>query len=207
MKNVSKYLFAVSGLLLCAGLVQAADEECDSVKHRQSKSEECDSVKHRQSKSEECDSVKHRHSKSEECNSVKHRQSKFNKGMKFDSMDANSDGGISISEFNEHSSRRFKKLDANSDGKITSEELQGNHGKKASRRGTTHLDKRFYSADANHDGGLDKAEANSMPMLTTYFGQVDSDNDGKVTRQEYFDAMPLLHRAKQIDTSGKSQAL
>jgi len=170
MKNVSKYLLAVSGFLLCAGLAHA---DADG----------------------------------EECDSVKHKQSKFNKGIKFDSMDANSDGGISKSEFNEHSSKRFEELDANSDGKITSEELQGNHGKKMGRRGTTHLDKRFYSADANHDGGLDRKEANAMPMLTTYFDQVDSDKDGKVTRQEYFDAMPLLHRAKQIDTSGKSQKL
>jgi hypothetical protein len=31
--------------------------------------------------------------------------------------------------------------------------------------------------------------------------------DGKVTRQEYFDAMPLLHRGKNMDTSGKSQSM
>jgi len=174
MKNVSKYLLAISGFLLCASLAHADDEECDSVKHKQSKSSQ---------------------------------------GIKFDSVDTNNDGGISKSEFNEyyakHNSMHFKELDANSDGKITSEELQGNHGEKMKMgsRGTTHLDKRFYSADVDHDGGLDKVEAKSMPMLTTYFSQVDSDKDGKVTRQEYFDAMPLLHRAKQIDTSGKSQSL
>jgi len=151
------------------------------------------------------------HADGEECDSVKHKKSESNKGVKFDSVDTNNDGGISKSEFNEyyakHNSKHFKQLDANSDGKVTSEELQGNHDNQLGGRGTTHLDKRFYSADANHDGGLDMEEAKSMPMLTTYFSEVDSDKDGKVTRQEYFDAMPLLHRAKQIDTSGKSQAL
>jgi hypothetical protein len=36
---------------------------------------------------------------------------------------------------------------------------------------------------------------------------VDTNKDGKVTRQEYFDAMPLLHGVKKIDTSGKSQSM
>lgn len=73
--------------------------------------------------------------------------------------------------------------------------------------GTTHLDQRFYAADANHDGGLDREEAKNMPMLTKYFDEVDTNKDGKVTRQEYFDAMPLLHGVKKIDTHAKPQSM
>ena len=73
--------------------------------------------------------------------------------------------------------------------------------------GTTHLDQRFYAADADHDGGLDRDEARNMPMLSKYFDEVDANKDGKVTRQEYFDAMPLLHGVKKIDTHAKPQSM
>ena len=64
-----------------------------------------------------------------------------------------------------------------------------------------------FMADTNHDGGLDREEAKNMPMLSMYFDEVDANKDGKVTRQEYFDAMPLLHGAKKMDMSGKSQSM
>ena len=70
--------------------------------------------------------------------------------------------------------------------------------------GTIHLDKRFNAADANHDGGLNREEAKNMPMLLQYYKEVDSNKDNKVTRKEYFDAMPLLHSGKP---GKKSQSL
>jgi hypothetical protein len=92
-------------------------------------------------------------------------------------------------------------------------ETQGGHGNGIEyadgsvphNDGTTHLDERFRAADKNHDGGLDREEAKQMPMLSQYFDEVDTNKDGKVTRQEYFDAMPLLHGVKKIDTSGKAK--
>ena len=87
-------------------------------------------------------------------------------------------------------------MDANGDGKISHDEMDAGH-KKRPNNAATHLDKRFQAADANNDGGLDREEAKEMPMLTMYFDEVDSNKNGKVTRQEYFDAMPLLHRAKE----------
>lgn len=71
--------------------------------------------------------------------------------------------------------------------------------------GATHLDERFNAADKDHDGGLDREEAKQMPMLSQYFDEVDTNKDGKVTRQEYFNAMPLLHGIKKIDTSGNAK--
>lgn len=130
----------------------------------------------------------------------------------FKSIDTNGDGNISKAEFETHYANHdamgMRHVDSGMSGKRSHEEMSG--GKVpdvGSSPATAHLDKRFLAADANHDGGLDKAEADGMPMLTTYFDQVDSNHDGKVTRQEYFDAMPLLHRGKNIDTSGKAQAL
>jgi len=70
--------------------------------------------------------------------------------------------------------------------------------------GTAHLDQLFYAADVNHDDGLDRREAQHMPMLTQYFTEVDSNKNGKVTRQEYFEAMPLLHGVKHINPANQT---
>jgi Ca2+-binding EF-hand superfamily protein len=154
------------------------------------------------------------HADGEKCDSPMHNQSNVSQqqGIMFKAVDTNGDGAISKAEFNayyaKHNAIHFKEMDANKDGKITPEEMLAASGQQmGSSDGTTHLDQRFKAADANHDGGLDKTEANGMPMLTAYFDQVDSNHDGKVTRQEYFEAMPLLHRGKQIDSSGKAQTL
>ena len=128
-------------------------------------------------------------------------------GMTFQKLDTNHDGVISKDEFNAFNEGHFQSLDANHDGKLTPNEVMGGYtGSMASESATSHLDRRFNAADANHDGGLDRNEAQYMPMLTKYFDQVDTNKDGKVTRQEYFDAMPLLHGAKNIDTSAKPSA-
>ncbi len=149
------------------------------------------------------------HAEGEACDENMHgRQHVRMEGADFDQIDANHDGVISIAEFNHFKSRQFKSLDSNKDGKLTPAELQGGQSPEMGHSGgTTHLDQRFQAADANQDGGLDRNEAVNMPMLSKYFDEVDSNKDGKVTRQEYFDAMPLLHGAKNIDTGGKSQAM
>ena len=154
------------------------------------------------------------HADGEKCDSPMHNQSNVSQqqGNQFKSIDTNGDGAISKAEFNayyaKHNAKHFKEMDANGDGKITPLEMMGSGSQQAGNgSATAHLDNRFNAADANHDGGLDKKEANGMPMLTVYFEQVDANHDGKVTRQEYFDAMPLLHRGKNIDSSGKAQTL
>lgn len=114
-------------------------------------------------------------------------------------MDLNGDGKVTKAEFDAFQSGQFAALDENHDGVLEGDELQGRNRNSA----TAHLDRRFNAADANHDGGLDRTEAGAMPMLSIYFDEVDANKDGKVTRQEYFDAMPLLHRAKQ----GRSDSL
>ncbi len=152
------------------------------------------------------------HADGEQCDSAKHNQTMSSQeGIMFNSVDTNSDGAISKTEFDayyaKHNAQHFSKMDANQDGKLTPDEMHAGHEMPtAATTGTTHLDKRFSAADADHDGGLNREEAQNMPMLTQYFKQVDADNDGKVTRQEYFNAMPLLHSGKSMP-GGKIQSL
>lgn len=135
--------------------------------------------------------------------------------MTFKKLDTNGDGVISKKEFNAFNAKHFKELDTNKDGKLSLEELQGGpkpgmgpgNGGAMHGDGTTHLDQRFNAADTNHDGGLDREEAKQMPMLSQYFDEVDANKDGKVTRQEYFDAMPLLHGAKNIQPKAKTESM
>lgn len=148
----------------------------------------------------------------EKCDSPMHDQKHTMMGGNiFGSADSNRDGTVSKKEFNayyaKHNAKHFNELDANHDGKLTANEMQGNAPKPEiiTSGGTAHLDNRFSAADINHDGGLDQDEAANMPMLAKYFSEVDSNHNGKVTRQEYFDAMPILHGAKNIPIGGASQ--
>ncbi len=123
----------------------------------------------------------------------------------FKEVDVNGDGAISKAEFNAFQAGHFKRMDANGDGKITRDEMEARH-KKWMGKGTTHLDKRFNAADANRDGGLNRAEAKVMPKLSMYFDEVDANKDGKVTRQEYLDAMTMLHRGKKMNPGGQQES-
>lgn len=148
----------------------------------------------------------------EKCDSPKHNQTMSSKdGITFGSVDTDSDGAISKKEFDayyaRHNAKHFQEIDTNQDGKLTPDEMHGGQNKAPEHsNGTTHLDQRFNAADADHDGGLDRTEAKNMPMLLQYYKEVDANKDGKVTRQEYFDAMPLLHSGKPMPGS-KAQAL
>jgi hypothetical protein len=118
-------------------------------------------------------------------------------GGRYGEMDANGDGMVSKSEFDDYHSRQFNEMDGNKDGKLTLDEMNAGPKMPMGNSATAHLDRRFNAADSNHDGGLDRTESGAMPMLSMYFDEVDANKDGKVTRQEYFDAMPLLHRVKR----------
>jgi len=126
--------------------------------------------------------------------------------LAFKKMDANGDGVVSKNEFNEFNARHFKEMDANKDGKVTREEMNAS-ASKVIRNGLTHLEERFAAADTDHDGGLDRKEAEAMPVMLAYFDEIDTDKNGKITREEYLAAMPLLHRAKNIGPKVKDQSL
>lgn len=205
MKKITQSLAVVFSLALSVTLAHAEEEKCDSPMHNQKQveAEKCDSPMHNQKNAEveKCDSPMH------------NQQHSVMGGDIFGSADANHDGAVSKKEFNayyaKHNAKHFNELDANHDGKLTANEMQGNSPKPEiiTSGGTAHLDNRFAAADTNHDGGLDQDEAINMPMLTKYFSEVDGNHDGKVTRQEYFDAMPILHGAKNIGMGSKPQSM
>jgi Ca2+-binding EF-hand superfamily protein len=208
MKTIPSLVAILFGFVIGANCALAEGEKCDSTKHKHAEGEKCDLPGHDQ---------KHAvsHAEGEKCDSPKHdRKHRRMGGDILGSADSNHDGAVSKKEFNayytKHNSKHFKELDTNRDGKLTADELQGSVPKPVappSSGGTSHLDNRFAAADVNHDGGLDAEEAVNMPMLSKYYSEVDSNKDGKVTRQEYFDAMPILHGAKNVPMGGASQSM
>jgi hypothetical protein len=50
----------------------------------------------------------------------------------------------------------------------------------------------FDDCDRNGDGWLDKSEAGGVPGLSANFERADADGDGRLSRQEFDRAMPLL---------------
>lgn len=178
MKRTISCLAAVTGIVMSTSLALAQGDHCDENMHGLT------------------------HTKS---------QGADNGGL-FSRLDTNGDGVISKAEFDAFNAEHFKNLDTNKDGNISPDELRAAQNQVPPNQGmhsdgTTHLDQRFYAADVNHDGGLDREEAVNMPMLSKYFDEVDTNKDGKVTRQEYFDAMPLLHGVKKMDITGRSQSM
>jgi Ca2+-binding EF-hand superfamily protein len=151
---------------------------------------------------EKCDTHKGRHAQG-----MHHDGKGCDHGDMLKEMDADKDGTVTKSEFDSfHALRQaehFAKMDANKDGKLTGDELTCKHDRSARLDRAEHLAKVFDKADANKDNSLDAKEVKDMPMLSKNFKAVDANKDGKVTREEFFDAMPILHRGKGMDGSGK----
>ncbi|HEY0664801.1 MAG TPA: hypothetical protein VGD24_01920 [Gallionella sp.] len=121
-----------------------------------------------------------------------------NHGDMLKDMDADKDGSVSKSEFDSYHAQRqakhFAEMDANQDGKLSGDEMTCKHDRSARLERAEHMAQVFDKADANKDNSLDAKEVKDMPVLSRNFKEIDADKNGKVTREEFFDAMPVLHR-------------
>jgi len=55
------------------------------------------------------------------------------------------------------------------------------------------MGERLRSADKDGDGAISAEEAKTMPMLADHFAEVDTNHDGKVTREE----MKAVHHQRR----------
>jgi len=108
--------------------------------------------------------------------------------QKFNAADSNHDGNISQSEWqsaqlreaNEH----FQKLDANRDGKISRTEMDQARESRMGQRGERG-GQRMKALDTDGDQMLSKAEiGDKMPKLAADFDRLDTNRDGKLSRDE-----------------------
>ena len=65
------------------------------------------------------------------------------------------------------------------------------------------IGKLFEKADANHDGMLTRKEAESIPVLSAQFNDMDINQNGEVTRQEMLALMKMkkMHHGRNTEIS------
>ncbi len=106
-----------------------------------------------------------------------HHRRGGHRGMHLERADANNDGAITRDEFLARPTQMFARLDANSDGVISAEERpqRRERAERGERQGRRH-------ADANNDRQISQSEF--VAMGASRFERLDSNGDGRVTREE-----------------------
>ena len=96
--------------------------------------------------------------------------------------DTNKDGFVDRKEWAAGQEARFKLLDTNGDGKLTKDELFVGNGTPPSDRQIRSQATYFGLLDADKDGGVSKAEF--MAQAERNFARCDLDKDGRITTAE-----------------------
>jgi len=113
---------------------------------------------------------------------------------RFTASDRNRDGKLSFAEWqearNKKMSEQFRKLDGNNDGALSQDELRQGHQQRRQMRGAHRQQAearrtKLRALDIDKDQALTRAEiGDRMPKLSENFERIDSNRDGKLTREE-----------------------
>lgn len=102
-------------------------------------------------------------------------------------LDKDGDGRVSRAEATsaatDRANKRFDAIDADKDGYLTQEEVD-NARVKAKSDMKRAAEQRLGQADTDGDGAISREEAKSLPMLNRNFDRLDTNKDGKITRDE-----------------------
>lgn len=114
--------------------------------------------------------------------------------QRFEQLDANKDGKVTLAELTQSKESWLGKVDANKDGVATAAEVEQSHEALHAER----VARMFEKRDANKDGRLTQAESQ---MPERWFARSDADNDGALTAAELA-KRPARGKGEQ---AGKSQ--
>jgi Ca2+-binding EF-hand superfamily protein len=144
----------------------------------------------------------------------------------FAELDANNDGKVTREEFQTGKLARFQRADQNKDGFVTAAELaaarKAEHGKRidelfknsdkdadgrlSKAEATDMHEKKFAHLDANSDGFIGKDEAKQVEPPkhggakgAGWFGKLDTNADGKLSRSELDQGGELFDRLDRDD--------
>jgi Ca2+-binding EF-hand superfamily protein len=109
--------------------------------------------------------------------------------MRFDRMDKDSNGDITLDEFSAAMANRMTEADTDHDGKVTVAELAAEIEKMRAERMAKRIIDRF---DTNGDGVLTKAEVESRQKKM--FALLDRNDDGKIEKSEQPHHRPMQRK-------------
>jgi Ca2+-binding EF-hand superfamily protein len=104
----------------------------------------------------------------------------------FKALDIDGDRMVSLAEAQQGAPQlasRFNELDGDKDGLLSIDEVLAGQPIR-SHRITRDMQADFTAADADGDGMLTSAEAADMPIVSEFFGEMDANKDGYVTKDE-----------------------
>lgn len=116
-----------------------------------------------------------------------------NGGKRFEKLDANKDGVVTLVEFESRAVARFDKADTNKDGKITPEERKAAHeafkaerADKGERAERGHKGPRGEHGKRGERPDADKTftKAELTNKVKEHFSKLDKNSDGKLTQDE-----------------------
>ena len=97
---------------------------------------------------------------------------------RFERIDGDGDGRITLDDIRERRARRFAEADGNRDGDLSLEELEV----MIEKRRKEHMARRHARLDVNGDGVVSADEFSTAG--DHWFNRADANNDGAVTRDE-----------------------
>lgn len=107
--------------------------------------------------------------------------------IEFSEIDTNSDGQISLEEFEAQGDARFASIDADNDGAVTLEELVARAEARDAERMEKRISRMFDRMDANEDGKLTQDELQGRRDPAKMFERIDANSDGVITEEEIAD--------------------
>lgn len=99
-------------------------------------------------------------------------------------LDTDQSGSLSKDEVRGRMANRFDKIDANSDGAISLDELTAAREQARQRMKEKGEKIRNADSDGNRAISIDEASAAGMNKLVKHFERIDVDSDGEISRRE-----------------------
>lgn len=115
----------------------------------------------------------------------------------FDKLDADNDGNLSREEVTKARQNRMKGIDKDKDGYISADDLAAHKAERSAKHQERRHARFVEHFDKNDDGRVSVEELQSYE--SGRFARADTDNDGKISREEWQAARKHHHRMKHGD--------